>query len=87
MRNTGTCTVCTCIIMVCVVCAVLTEHRGILLVRAQCGYMLSHDSLVNGVQSTGARWGRTKLWHGATRRVKCARGILARDTKIVCNRY
>jgi hypothetical protein len=36
------------IIMVCVVCAVLTERRGILLVHVQCGYILSRDSLVNG---------------------------------------
>jgi hypothetical protein len=34
--------------MVCVVCTILTEHRGILLVHAQCGYMMSCDNLVNG---------------------------------------
>jgi hypothetical protein len=37
------------IIMVCVVCAVLDELRETLLVHMQCGYMLSHDSLVNGL--------------------------------------
>jgi hypothetical protein len=39
--------VCTHIIMACVVCAVLAECRETLLVRAQCGYMLSRDNLVN----------------------------------------
>jgi hypothetical protein len=39
---------CTHIIMAHVVCVVLVEHRGILLVRPQYGYMLSRDSLVNG---------------------------------------
>jgi selenophosphate synthetase-related protein len=34
----------------CVVCAVLVERRGILLVHAQCGYMLSRDSLVSGAR-------------------------------------
>jgi hypothetical protein len=37
------------IIMACVVCTVLAEHRGLLLVHAECGYILSHDNLVNGV--------------------------------------
>jgi hypothetical protein len=40
--------VCTHIIMVCVMCTMLVEHRGVLLVYTQCGYMLSHDSLVSG---------------------------------------
>jgi hypothetical protein len=43
------CVMCTRIIMVCMVCAILTEHREMLLVRMQCGYMLLHDSLINGV--------------------------------------
>jgi len=30
-----------------VVCAILAEHRGVLLVRVQCGYMLLRDSLVS----------------------------------------
>jgi hypothetical protein len=52
-RLSGSCiilvwVVCARIIMVCVVCVVLAERRGILLVHAQCGYMLSCDSLVNG---------------------------------------
>jgi hypothetical protein len=40
---------CTHIIMVQVVCTVLAEHRGVWLVHTQCGYMLSHNSLVNCV--------------------------------------
>jgi hypothetical protein len=36
--------------MACMVCPVLVEHRETLLVHVQCGYMLSHDSLVNGVR-------------------------------------
>jgi hypothetical protein len=67
------CAVCTHIIMVCVVCAVLAERGGVWLVRAQYGYMLLRDSLVNGAQ-----WGRTKLWHGAAHRVKCKQNISAR---------
>jgi hypothetical protein len=35
---------CTHIIMARVVCTILVEHKGILLVRAQCGYKLSRDS-------------------------------------------
>jgi hypothetical protein len=35
------------IIMACVVCIVLAQHKRFWLLRAQCGYMLSHDSLVN----------------------------------------
>jgi hypothetical protein len=42
--------VCTTILMACVVCAVLVEHRGFLLVRAKCGYILSCDNLVNGAR-------------------------------------
>jgi len=42
------CVVYTHLIMACVVCAVLAERRGILLVRAQCGFMWSRDNLVNG---------------------------------------
>jgi hypothetical protein len=41
--------VCTHIIMARVVCAVLADRRETLSVRAQCGYMLSRESLVNGV--------------------------------------
>jgi hypothetical protein len=63
-------TMCTHIIMTRVVCAVLAECRGVLLVRAQCGYILSHDSLVNG-----ARRGHSKILHGVTLRVKCAWNI------------
>jgi hypothetical protein len=59
------CVVCTHIIMARVVCTILVERKGVWLVCTQCGYMLSHDNFVNG-----ARWGRTKIWHGATRRVK-----------------
>jgi hypothetical protein len=33
-----------------VVCAMLAERRGVLLVCAQCGYMLSRDNLVSGVR-------------------------------------
>jgi hypothetical protein len=66
------CTVCTYIIMACVVCAVLSERKGVWLVCVQCGYMLSHDSLVNG-----AWWGRTKIWHGVMCRVNCAWNINA----------
>jgi hypothetical protein len=40
---------CTHIIMTRVVCAVLVERIGVWLVCVQCGYMLSHDNLVNGV--------------------------------------
>jgi hypothetical protein len=42
--------VCTHIIMAHMVCTVLAERRGVLLVHAQCGYMLSRDSLVNGAR-------------------------------------
>jgi hypothetical protein len=43
--------------MVRMVCAVLTERREKNLVCAQCGYMLSHDSLVNGVRGVPVRGG------------------------------
>jgi hypothetical protein len=41
--------VCIHIIMACMVCAMLAECRETLLVCTQCEYMLSHNSLVNGV--------------------------------------
>jgi hypothetical protein len=44
------CVVCTRIIMAHVVCAVLSEHRGILLVTAHYGYMLSHANLISGAR-------------------------------------
>jgi len=40
--------VCTRIKMAHVVCEVLAENKGILLVCVQCGFLLSCDSLVNG---------------------------------------
>jgi hypothetical protein len=49
--------VCTHIIMAWVVCAILAEHRGVWLVHAQCGYMLSHNNLVNGVRRVLVRSG------------------------------
>jgi hypothetical protein len=51
------CAVCTHIIMVRMVCAVLAERRGVWLVRTQCGYMLSRDSLVNGARRVLVRGG------------------------------
>jgi hypothetical protein len=45
--NNKVCTVCTHIIMAHMVCVVLVERRGFLLVRAQCGFMLLRDSLIN----------------------------------------
>jgi hypothetical protein len=50
-------TVCTHIIMLRVVCIVLAEKKGVWLVRALYGYMLSHDSLVNGVHRVLVRGG------------------------------
>jgi len=50
--------VCTHIIMMCVVCTVLADHRETLLACAQCGYMLFHDSLVNGECRVLVRGGR-----------------------------
>jgi hypothetical protein len=44
------CVVCTHIIMECIVCVVFAERRGVWLVHAQCGYMLSRDNLVNGAR-------------------------------------
>jgi hypothetical protein len=41
---------CTHIIMAHVVCAILAERRAVWLVCMQCGYMLSHDSFVNGAR-------------------------------------
>jgi hypothetical protein len=49
--------VCTHIIMACVVCAVLAERRGILLVHVRCGFILSHDSLINDVRGVVVRGG------------------------------
>jgi hypothetical protein len=46
--NNKVCAVCTHIIMMCVVCAVLAEHRKFLLVCTQCGYMLLCDNLDSG---------------------------------------
>jgi hypothetical protein len=46
-----------CIIMVRVVCALFTESREILLVRAQCGYLLSCDILVHGAHRVLVRRG------------------------------
>jgi hypothetical protein len=48
---------CTHIIMVHKVCAVLVEHRETLLVCMQCGYMLPRDNLVNGVRRVLVRGG------------------------------
>jgi hypothetical protein len=79
--------VCTCIIIAHVVCTVLIERRGILLVRAQCVYMLSCNNLINGA------WGVSVCGGGILKfcmvqRVECnAHEILARDTKIVRNKY
>jgi hypothetical protein len=39
------------------VCTVLAERRGVWLVHAQCGYMLSRDSLVNGARRVLVRGG------------------------------
>jgi hypothetical protein len=49
--------VCTHIIMVCEVCAILVECKGILLVHAQCGYMLSRNNLINGARRVVVRDG------------------------------
>jgi hypothetical protein len=52
VRNVHThnkvCAVCTHILMACVVCTLLKERRRILLVRAQGGFMLARDNLING---------------------------------------
>jgi hypothetical protein len=81
------CTVCARIIMARVVCTVLTERRGILLVRVQCGYMLSRDNLINGARGVLVHGGGI-LKFGMVQRIECnACGILACDTKIVRNRY
>jgi hypothetical protein len=75
------------IIMAPVVCAVFIEHRGILLVRAQCGYMLSCNNLVNGVHGVLVHGGGL-LNFGMVQRVeKNTRRILAHDTKIALNKY
>jgi hypothetical protein len=66
-----------------VVCAVLAEHRGVLLVHAQCGYMLSCDSLVSGARRVLVRGGDV-LNSGMVQHIEYnARGISARDTKTV----
>jgi hypothetical protein len=73
--------------MVCVVCAVLAERRGVWLVRAQCGYMLSRDNLVNGARRVLVCGGGV-LNSGMVQvcRVKCMRGISVCDTKTARNR-
>jgi hypothetical protein len=82
----GTCiilvhVVCTHIIMACVVCTVLAERRGILLVRVQCGYMLLRDILVNGAHGVLVRDGGV-LNFGMVQRVECnVCIILVHDTK------
>jgi hypothetical protein len=43
--------------MVHVVCELLAERRGVLLVLLQCGYMLSRDSLVSGMRRVLVRNG------------------------------
>jgi hypothetical protein len=45
------------IIVACMVCKVLAKRRGILLVCAECGYILSRNSLVNGVHRVLVRGG------------------------------
>jgi hypothetical protein len=40
-----------------VVCVVLVERIGVLLVRAQCEYMLLRDSLVSGARRVLVRGG------------------------------
>jgi hypothetical protein len=73
---------CTHIIMTCVVCTVLAERRGFLLVCAQCRDMLSRDNLVNGVHRVLVRSGGV-LNSGMVQCVEYnARVISARDTKI-----
>jgi hypothetical protein len=68
-----------------VVCRVLLECRGVLLVHVQCGYMLSHDSFVSGVHKFLVRSGDV-LKSGMVQCVEYnACGISTRDTKIVCN--
>jgi hypothetical protein len=68
-------------------CTILIERRGILLVRAQCVYMLSRENLINGA------WGVSVLGGGVLKfcmvqRIECnAHEILARETKIVRNKY
>jgi hypothetical protein len=66
------------IVMVCMVCTVLAECRGLWLVRAQYGYMLSCDNLVNGAHIVFVRDGAYRTWHGVVHRVKCAWNINAR---------
>jgi hypothetical protein len=56
--------------MMSVVCIVLAECRGVLLVHAQCGYMLSRNSLVSGAHRVLVRGGDVlNSWHGAACRV------------------
>jgi hypothetical protein len=52
------------------VCTVLTERRGILLVHAQCGYMLSRDNLINGARRVLVRGGGI-LKFGMVQHVEC----------------
>jgi hypothetical protein len=56
-KHNKVCAVCTHIIMVCMVCIVLAECRGVWLVCAQYGNMLLCDSLVNGVRKVLVRSG------------------------------
>jgi hypothetical protein len=53
----------------------------------QCGYMLSHNNLINGVYGVLVRGGGVQTFD-IVQHVECnASGILARGTKIVLNRY
>jgi hypothetical protein len=46
-------------------------QRNFVGARAMWVYVVAQ---VNGL-AIGAWWGRTKIWHGAMRRVKCTRNI------------
>jgi hypothetical protein len=68
--------------MMCMVCAVLVERRGVLLVRAQCGYMLSRENLVSGARRV-LLCGGDVLNFGMVQRIEYnACGISVRDTKL-----
>jgi hypothetical protein len=67
----------------CGVCSIGMSVEKLCWCARNVGICCSRDSLVNGVQSIGAQWGCTKLWHGAMCRVQCVWNIIYKNA---CNR-